>query len=54
MTATELIRILKKMDCGKIRQKGSHARWQCGAFPMHKGDELGRGLLAAIEADLEP
>jgi predicted RNA binding protein YcfA (HicA-like mRNA interferase family) len=57
MTARELLRILKKQGCLEIRQKGSHVRVQCGkcftTIPVHKGEELGKGLLAKIERDLE-
>ncbi len=55
MTAKELCRILTGLGGTKLRQKGSHARWQVGSaqttIPMHKGD-LGRGLLSAVERDL--
>jgi predicted RNA binding protein YcfA (HicA-like mRNA interferase family) len=51
----------KILACGgkKLRQKGSHARFECACgkykttVPMHTGD-LGRGLLGGIEKDLEP
>ena len=53
-----MLRILKSKGCGQLRQKGSHARWACGVckttIPIHSGEELGRGLLAQIERDLEP
>lgn len=58
MKAKELIKILKKYDCFKVRQKGSHARFQCDkcmtTVPVHAGEDLGKGLLRAIEKDLEP
>ena len=58
MTARELLRILRSKGCVELRQKGSHVRVQCGScfttVPVHAGEELGRGLLRAIERDLEP
>lgn len=58
MKAKDLIKILKQHGCEKVRQKGSHARFQCGGclttVPIHAGEELGPGLLRAIEKDLEP
>lgn len=58
MRAKELIRLLKQLDWVEIRQRGSHMRVQCGrcftTVPVHAGEELGPGLLRAIERDLEP
>ena len=58
MKAKELIKVLKQRGCVKIRQKGSHVRIQCGecstTIPVHAGEDLGKGLLRAIEKDLEP
>ena len=58
MTARELLRILRSKGCLEIRQKGSHVRVQCGSclttIPVHAGEDLGKGLLRAIERDLEP
>ena len=59
MTAAELIAAILRRGGKKLRQKGSHARFQCACggnkttVPVHSGD-LGRGLLGAIEKDLEP
>ena len=57
MTARELLRILRGKGCVEIRQKGSHVRVQCGecftTVPVHAGQDLGRGLLRAIERNLE-
>ncbi len=42
----------------QVRQKGSHVRVQCGkcstTIPVHAREDLGPGLLRAIERDLEP
>ena len=46
------------MGCVEIRQVGSHLRVECGAcvttVPVHAGQEIGPGLLRAIERDLGP
>lgn len=58
MRARELLKLLKSLGCVELRQKGSHVRVQCGqcftTVPVHAGEDLGRGLLRAIERDLEP
>jgi predicted RNA binding protein YcfA (HicA-like mRNA interferase family) len=58
MKANELRRILKRKGCVEVRQVGSHLRVQCGkcfsTIPVHAGEDLGKGLLRAIERDLEP
>lgn len=58
MKAKEILRILRRKGCVELRQKGSHIRIQCGScftvVPVHAGEELGAGLLKAIERDLEP
>lgn len=58
MKANELLKLLRKLGCSEVRQKGSHIRVQCGkcfsTVPVHSGEELGKGLLRAIERELEP
>jgi len=58
MTARELIRILKALGAVQVRQRGSHVRFQAGKWsttvPVHKGEDLRPGTLAAIVRDLEP
>lgn len=58
VTARELLRILRSLGGVEVRQKGSHVRVQCGesftTVPVHAGEDLGPGLLRAIERDLEP
>jgi predicted RNA binding protein YcfA (HicA-like mRNA interferase family) len=55
--ARELRKILKRYACIEVRQKGSHIRVQCGecatTVPVHQGEDLGKGLVAQIERDLE-
>jgi predicted RNA binding protein YcfA (HicA-like mRNA interferase family) len=53
-----LLAILRNLGCEELRQKGSHVRVRCGGcfstVPVHAGEDLGKGLLAKIERDLEP
>lgn len=57
MTGKALLKILKSFGCVVLRQKGSHARVQCGkcftTVPLHAGEEIGPGLLRKIEKDVE-
>ena len=59
MKGSELLRIVRRLGCTVLRQKGSHVRVQCcedcfTTIPVHAGEDLGKGLLRAIERDLEP
>lgn len=58
MKARELLKILAARGCTTRRGKGSHVRVTCGkchtTVPVHAGEDLGPGLLRAIERDLEP
>jgi len=52
----EVTRVLEKMGFARIRQSGSHAvyhhtdgRWT--TVPMHKGRDLGKGILRKILKD---
>jgi len=58
MTGRQLLRTLRRQGCEIVRQKGSHVRVRCGicqtTIPVHVGQDLGRGLLAAIARDLAP
>ena len=57
MTGAGLLRILRKHGCVEVRRRGSHVRVRCGdrmtTVPVHSGEDLGPGLLRAIERDLE-
>lgn len=57
MSARELRKKLRKEGCVELRQKGSHLQVQCGkcqsTIPMHKGRDIKRGTLGAIERSLE-
>jgi len=46
-------RKLKKAGFEFVRQKGSHTFWRCTVVPLHKGEDLGRGLLRSIINDVE-
>jgi predicted RNA binding protein YcfA (HicA-like mRNA interferase family) len=58
MTARELRRILRGLECVEVRQKGSHLLVRCrtctSVIPVHRGEDLGTGLLRKIERDLAP
>lgn len=58
MKAKDLLRLLSDLGCEVVRQKGSHVRVRCGkcstTVPVHAGEDLGKGLLRAIDKDLEP
>ncbi len=50
--------ILNKLGFGLVRQKGSHAfyRHEDGrstVIPMHRGEDLGRGLIRSILKEIE-
>ena len=54
--AREVIRFLESLGFDQVRQKGSHRffRHQDGrtaTVPEHKGEDLGRGILAKILRD---
>jgi predicted RNA binding protein YcfA (HicA-like mRNA interferase family) len=58
MTSRELRKILKGFGCIEVRQKGSHLVIKCGKcttiVPVHAGEDIGAGLLRAIEKQLTP
>ena len=58
ISSNQMIKILKRLGFSLIRQKGSHAyfRHQDGratVIPIHKNEDLGRGLIRAILRDIE-
>ncbi len=58
LKAIQIIRILNKVGFQKIRQEGSHIylRHPAGratVVPMHKGEDIGKGLLRKILRDIE-
>jgi predicted RNA binding protein YcfA (HicA-like mRNA interferase family) len=58
LTGKDLLRLLRKHGCVELRQKGSHVVVECSkcqtVVPVHAAEDLGPGLLRAIERDLEP
>lgn len=58
LTARSLRRYFRALGCIEVRQRGSHIRIRCGTcsttLPAHPGEDLGKGLLASIQRDLEP
>jgi predicted RNA binding protein YcfA (HicA-like mRNA interferase family) len=58
ITGLQLIKALKKLGFEEIRSKGSHRflrqpDGRCTVVPVHKGESIGRGLLANILRDCE-
>ena len=54
----QLIRILRALGFEKIRQEGSHAYYRhpdgrATVVPVHKGEDLGKGLIKKILRDIE-
>ncbi|MDQ3071473.1 MAG: type II toxin-antitoxin system HicA family toxin [Acidobacteriota bacterium] len=58
ITGRELLRLLHRVGCKEVRQRGSHVRVRCGdcstTVPVHAGETLPPGTLRQIERDLEP
>jgi predicted RNA binding protein YcfA (HicA-like mRNA interferase family) len=58
ITGSNIIRVLRKFGFEVMRKKGSHHFLQhkdgrCTVFPIHRGETIGRGLLAQILRDCE-
>ena len=59
VTGSQLIKTLRKLGFDVVRTKGSHhfLRHPDGrgtVIPIHRGEVIGRGLLAQILRDCEP
>lgn len=57
-TGAQLVKALRKLGFEVIRTKGSHlflrhADGRCTVVPVHRGETIGRGLLAQILRDCE-
>ena len=53
-----MAKILRHLGFSLMRQRGSHAYYahpdgRATVVPMHKGEDLGRGLIRAILRDIE-
>lgn len=58
VTGQRLIKALRKLGFEVIRKKGSHhflrhPDGRCTVVPVHRGETIGRGLLAQIIRDCE-
>jgi len=58
VSSTQMSRILRHLGFLLIRQKGSHAYFRhpdgrATVVPIHRGEDLGRGLIRAILRDIE-
>lgn len=58
MTGSQLIKLLSKHGFDLVRVKGSHhflrhSDGRCTVVPVHRGENIGRGLLAQILRDCE-
>jgi len=58
LTGTEVVRALQKAGFEIIRQRGSHIYMRHGdgratVVPVHKGEDLGSGILSKILRDAE-
>ena len=58
LPATQMAKLLRHLGFVLIRQKGSHAYFRhvdgrATVVPMHRGEDLGRGLIRAILRDIE-
>ena len=58
LTGTQLIKVLQRLGFEIIRVRGSHRflrhpDGRCTVVPVHRGETLGRGLLAQILRDCD-
>jgi predicted RNA binding protein YcfA (HicA-like mRNA interferase family) len=58
VTGSQLIKALRKLGFAVVRIKGSHhflrhADGRCTVVPVHRGEIIGKGLLAQILRDTE-
>lgn len=58
VSAAQMSKILRHLGFDLIRQKGSHAYFRhpdgrATVVPVHRGEDLGRGLIRAILRDIE-
>ena len=56
LSANKVVKILEKVGFQKVRQKGSHVflkhpDGRITIIPVHRGEEIGRGLLRKIIKD---
>lgn len=56
--AREMIRFLNQAGFAQVRQRGSHQFFKhpdgrTATVPVHKGEDLGRGIIRSILRDIE-
>lgn len=54
-----MLRLLERLGCTRLRQRGSHVIVRCPGgcqtvVPAHGGEDIPTGTLRAIERSLEP
>lgn len=59
MSAREILRLVEKLGCERLRQRGSHVIVRCPGgcqtvIPIHRGQDLPLGTLRSIERTLAP
>lgn len=60
MKANDAMKVLRSLGCTMRQGKGSHVVFTspCGkcsvSVPVHKGEDLGKGLVKAIQRAMEP
>ncbi len=59
MTGRQILRVIDKLGCEQVRQRGSHVVVRCAGgcqtvVPVHRGEDLPTGTRRAIEQALEP
>jgi predicted RNA binding protein YcfA (HicA-like mRNA interferase family) len=58
LSAAQMSKILRHLGFSFVRQEGSHAYFKhpdgrATVIPIHKGEDLGRGLIRAILRDID-
>ena len=58
ISPAKMAKILEKLGFRLVRQKGSHAFYQhsdgkATVIPVHKGEDLGKGIIKSIINDIE-
>lgn len=58
MTGKQVLRIVERAGCARLRQRGSHVIVRCpggcqAVIPVHAGDDIPQGTLRSIERALE-
>jgi predicted RNA binding protein YcfA (HicA-like mRNA interferase family) len=59
MTGRDVLRVMERSGCSRLRQRGSHVIVRCPGgcqtvVPVHSGQDIPSGTLRSIERALEP